>query len=294
MSTVVARSRLGFPRDPALSVPRQPVALGLLLITGALVWPVTAHALTVWTIDQEFSYGFLVPPVSLFLCWWRRGALRSCIPRGSDGGIALVLGAAAIYVFGVRVGIYAISGLALSPLLLGMIAYLWGWPSARVVAFPVAFLAFGFGLYRGLLDSAGFALQNITATGAEVLANAIGLAVSRDGLIIHVGSSAFLIAEQCSGLSSLLSLLALATVWAYVIRGRVAVRVGLLPAVLPMVVVANTLRVTAVLVVARWLGPDTATGFFHGYSSLVLFGLALAGLVLMSRVFGCKLPSLSQ
>src|SRR5207245_1920719 len=55
---------------------------------------------------------------------------------------------------------------------------------------------------------------------------------------------------------------------------------------LATVVVANTARVTLVLFVAAWWGQDAAIGFFHGLSSLLLFGVALGGLLVVSRTVG--------
>jgi exosortase len=164
-----------------------------------------------------------------------------------------------------------------------------------VLAFPCGFLVFGLGLYRGLLNSVGFALQGTTAMGAEVAARALGLDVVRDGLVLHSATSAprfdFVVAETCSGMSSLLSLLTLAAVWIWVTRASPGGRIGVLSSVIPVVVIANCARVTLVLLVAAHLGQDAALGFFHGASSLVLFGVSLLGLVAIGRIFGCKVPT---
>ena len=66
---------------------------------------------------------------------------------------------------------------------------------------------------------------------------------------------------------------------------------AILIGVLPLVVIANTARVTLVLFVAAMFGEDAALGFFHGVSSLILFGLALVGLLGLSRIVGCKPPA---
>jgi len=238
----------------------------------------------VWATDEEFSYGFLVPPVALAIVFWRREALRRNLGRGHLAGLGLVGASVLLLLVSRRTGINALGGIAVSPLLVGMAAYLWGWPAARVLAFPSGFLIFGLGLYRGLLNSVGFALQNITAVGAGWTSQAIGLDVVRDGLVLHSHAAAaaspqfaFVVAQTCSGMSSLLSLLSLAALWVYATRGHLRGRVAVVAAVLPLVLVANTSRVTLVLLIASMFGQDAALGFFHGASSLVLFGLALAG-----------------
>jgi exosortase len=261
-------------------------------LTVIFVWPTLVHAIEVWSVDDEFSYGFLVIPICVLLAWQQRRAFRSNATRGADSGLILVLAAAGAILLNGRVGINALSGLAVTPLVLGICAYLCGWTAARSMAFPIAFSAFGLGVYRGAFDFAGFALQHVTAQASEVLANSLGLAVTRDDLVLTVRQYAFLVTEECSGLSSLVSLLAVASLWIWFVRGSHLARLSTLLAVVPLVLAANVMRVTAVLAVASDFGPETAVGFFHGASSLVLFGMALAGLIITGRLLGCRLTTL--
>jgi exosortase len=182
-----------------------------------------------------------------------------------------------------------------TPLLIGMAAYLWGWRAARVIAFPSAFLLFGLGLYRGLLSSIGFVLQDVTAQGTALVGQSIGLSIIRDGLVLRSGPGsqdwAFVVAQACSGMSSLLSLLSLATLLIYVARGSATAKGVVLLGVAPLVILANTIRVTLVVAVASAFGEEAALGVFHGASSLLLFGTSLLGLVILSRTVGCRLPA---
>jgi exosortase len=258
------------------------------LATLAVITPAFAHAIDVWSTTEEFSYGFLIPPVSAGVIWWRRHELARSLGAGASTGLLLVIPALLAYLGGERLGIHAITGLAVSPLLIGAAVFLWGWQAGRVLAFPFAFLAFGLGVFRGLLDSVGFALQGITAFGAGTMGQLVGLPVVRDGLVLSSDGWAFIVADACSGMSSLVSLLALAALWVYAARGSMPGRLAVLASVVPLTIFANSLRVTLVLVVANFFGQDAALGFFHGASSLVLFGLALGGLVVVSRLVGCR------
>lgn len=256
--------------------------------TAALLWPAFAHAIEVWSTTEEFSYGFLIVPCSLAVIWWRRQALRASIGRGSSLGLAVVAIALLLYLGGERLGIHAVAGLAVSPLLFGGVVYLWGWRTGRVLVFPIGFLAFGLGVFRGLLDSVGFALQGVTAMGATALAQLAGVVVVRDGLVLTSDRFAFIVADTCSGMSSLVSLLALGALWTYAARGSLPGRLVVLASVVPLTIIANSTRVALVLVVANFFGQDAALGYFHGASSLVLFGLALCGLLGVSRLVGCR------
>jgi exosortase len=252
------------------------------------VWPAFAHAIEVWSTTEEFSYGFLIPPISLGVIWFRRKALLSSAGAGSKVGLAIVGVSLLVYLAAERMSIHALAGIAISPLLWGAAIYLWGWTVGRILAFPLGFLIFGLGVFRGLLDTVGFALQGITAYGAATLGTLIGLPVVRDGLVLSSDRFAFIVAEPCSGMSSLVSLLALAALWTYVARGSMTARAAVLLSVAPLAIFANSARVTTVLVVAHWFGQDAAIGFFHGASSLVVFGLALGGLMIVSRLVGCQ------
>jgi exosortase len=264
------------------------LGIGVLEALAVFVVPAYVHAVAVWSLDEEFSYGFLITPLALGMVWWRRKALLRSIGHGSNLGLPIIVLGLILTLVSRRTGINALGGVAITPLLFGTVLYLWGWRAARVLGFPIAFLIFGLGLYRGLLNSLGFALQNVTATCAAFAGQALGLHVVRDGLVIQSQTFGFVVAEACSGMNSLLSLLALAALWTYATRGSLPGRLAVFLSVLPLVLFANTTRVTLVLLVANWLGQDAAIGFFHGASSLMLFGLALSGLLLISRLVGCK------
>jgi exosortase len=263
-------------------------ALLLVVVTAALVAPAFIHAVQVWSTTEEFSFGFLIPPTSVGLILWKWPAIRRSVGRGANTGLLLALPALAVYLLAHRTELHALGGLMVPPLLIGTTVYLVGWSTGREIAFPVGFLAFGLAVFRGLLDSVGFALQQVTAYGASLLAHGVGVPVVRDGLILSSDTFAFVVAEPCSGMSSLVSLLALAALWTHVVRGPLSARVVVVASILPLVLVANSTRVALVLLVASWFGQDAALGFFHSASSLILFGMALVGLILVSRLVGCR------
>jgi exosortase len=269
-------------------------AVVLVAVAAALVAPAFVHAYEVWSTTEEFSFGFLIPPISIGLIVWRRATIRRSVGRGANTGLLLALPSLAIYLLAHRIELHALGGLMVPPLLIGATVYLVGWNTGREIAFPVAFLAFGLGVFRGLLDSVGFVLQEITAYGASLLAHGVGIPVIRDGLILSSDTFAFVVAEPCSGMSSLLSLLALGALWTHVAKGPLPARLVVIASILPLVVVANSTRVALVLVVASWFGQDAALGFFHSVSSLILFGMALIGLMLVSRSVGCKTLTLAS
>ncbi|MBV9355837.1 MAG: exosortase/archaeosortase family protein [Chloroflexi bacterium] len=255
---------------------------------AALLYPSLTHAVDVWSTTEEFRFGFLIVPIVLALVWRRRVELRASVRHGSGWGLVLALPALLVYVAAWRMGIHALAGVAVSPLLLGAAIYLWGWRTGRLLAFPFAFLIFGLGDFKGLLDTVGFGLQQVTASGAALLARGVGVPVVHEGLNLSSSTFDFVVAEACSGMSSLVALLALASLWIYLSRGQLWARLVVLASVPPLVVAANSVRVALVLLVGDRFGEAAALGYFHGLSSLVLFGVALSGLLLISRGVRCQ------
>src|SRR5215813_11073204 len=102
------------------------VPLGLALATLAVIWPAFAHALEVWSTTEEFSYGYLIPLVSIGVIWFRRQALLSSLGRGATAGLAIVLVSLVAMLGAERMGIHALAGIAVSPLLFGAVVFLWG------------------------------------------------------------------------------------------------------------------------------------------------------------------------
>ena len=61
-------------------------AVLLAIATALLIGPAVAHGVDVWSTTEEFSFGFLVPPISLGLIWWRRDRIMASVGPGATGG----------------------------------------------------------------------------------------------------------------------------------------------------------------------------------------------------------------
>ena len=89
------------------------------------------------------------------------------------------------------------------------------------------------------------------------------------------------VAEACSGIRSLLSLVTLAIIYGYFLEKRKSMRVVLAVAAIPIAVVANGLRVVGTGLLAQYWGPNKAEGFYHSFSGVFIFLLSMALLSFM-------------
>ncbi len=261
------------------------IVLGVIVaLLATLYAPVFADFVQAWLTYPEYNYALLVPLTSLFLLWRRWPTLRARAARPAARG-GLALGAGLIMLLaGISSGVHVVQGLSFIVVVLGLVWFLRGRDTARVALFPVAYLACGLGLYRGLAISLGFAMQHITARYANTLANLLGAPSHRDGLLLTLGHTQFLVAETCSGLSSLLSLLALGWLVVGEGRGTLPYKLLLYLSIVPLALIANIVRVALVLVISQDISPAIADGFVHGLFGGMIFIITLSLLLLIRKV----------
>jgi len=263
----------------------------LVAAVGVAYVPVLAHGVDVWRSDAELSFGFLVPPVVAVLTFLHRGQLRSARAAGRGSGLALLIAGLVLLVASARSGVHALAGVSVLPVAVGGAAYLYGLGVARLLTFPAALLAGGLSLYRGLLSPLGFALQQVTAQAAAAAAGLAGVPVRRSGVDLFTGHVHLVVAEACSGMDSLLALLCLGALFVGLTRASIVRRAALVGLVLPIIVVANVLRVTLVLVLAWPLGAAVAGSALHDLLSAILF--VAATLLFLATGFALRcVPSL--
>ncbi len=256
----------------------------------AVYYPVFAHAVDLWSVDEEMSFGFIMPPIAIGLLWLRRRAILRSITqeRGSGFGLLFVALGMVLLVIDIRSSIRAIGGASFAVTFLGAIAYLYGLKTARLALFPIAFLTVGLSLYRGLFQPLGFSLQSLTARYSAQTASLLGVPVRRDGVDLFVGNFHFTVAEACSGMNSLLALLCLGTLVVGLAQNSLPRRALLMLLIVPIVLVANIIRVTLVLTLSRVIGLTVVDSFVHGSFSAIIFLLAFGLFFLVGKVLGCS------
>lgn len=255
----------------------------LLLYFRTFVWLAGA-----WLRDPAYSHGFLVPLISGFIVWKKRHELQGVLfSAGAGGGSGLLVLAAGLLVYVVSFYWRAQFGLALSFLLVlsGLILYFGGAAAMRSLLFPVCFLVFGIPL--PFLPSVTSLLQSFSARYTSLVLGMLGIPIKTVGAEIHLGEEIFVIGVPCSGMHTLITLLAAAAVLAFFLKCRFHRKALLFAAALPIALFANVSRLVALLLIADRYGSEVAMRFFHDYSSLLLFAVAFLLLAVCSRCLGC-------
>jgi exosortase len=101
--------------------------------------------------------------------------------------------------------------------------------------------------------------------------------------VIVLASMPLDVAEACSGIRSLLTLLTLAIIYGYLTETRKWVRVVLAVAAVPIAVAANSFRIFGTGLLVQYWDPEKAEGFFHAFSGWLIFVVALIMLFAVHR-----------
>jgi exosortase len=120
------------------------------------------------------------------------------------------------------------------------------------------------------------ALQRLTTAWSSRVLDYFGVLHLRAGNVIEVGGRRLLVEEACSGVNSLLPVLACTLFFVLLVR-RPAVRAALLVAAgVAWALAANMVRVVAVACLSTPGGPDLTTGWRHEAVGFGLFAVVLA------------------
>jgi exosortase len=249
----------------------------------ALYWGTLSSLVRHWASDDDFSHGFFVLPLAAYFLWERRDAFRRAAVQPSIWGAVILAGSLLVFVAGRFGAELFLTRVSLVGVIAGSLLFLCGWRYLRIAAFPLAFLLLMIPLPAIIFNQITFPLQGVAARAGEAVIAIAGVPVLREGNILHVPGRALEVAEACSGIRSLMSLLMLAVVLGYFTEKRTGGRVLIALASVPIAIIANAGRVAGTGLAAYWVSPAAADGFFHTFSGWLVFVVAFAGLLIVQR-----------
>jgi exosortase len=259
------------------------VIAALVSATGFLYAGVLSSLVRQWSTDDNYSHGFLVVPLALYFAWERRDALAAAPVRPGAPGALLILGSLAIWTAGMLGAELFLTRVSLVGVLAGTVWFIWGVAQLRILAFPLLFLLLMIPLPSIIFNQIAFPLQLVASQAGEAVISAAGIPVLREGNVLVLPARTLEVAEACSGIRSLVSLLMLAIVLGYFTERRRGARIAIVLASVPIAILANAARVAGTGLAAQWVSPAAADGFFHTFSGWMVFVVAFAGLLLVQR-----------
>ena len=234
--------------------------------------------LVFWGHGGDYAHGYLVPVVTVGVFYWKwRTTLRHLPMISSAWGLVGIGLAMLLYVAGVRGQVPRLVAGSLVILVFSIVLYLGGWKWAREGWFPCAFLIFMIPL--NVIDPyVSFPLRMLVAKISSGLLNLLGLDVYCQGTGIYSRAGRFMpldVADPCSGIRSLIALMALTALYGQLSMDRGWKKWVLFLSSMPLAVLGNLVRITTVALVAQGFGYDPAMKIYHNFSGYIVFSLAI-------------------
>ncbi len=263
---------------------RKGVFFSLAVLSGlvAIMYaPVLRSMAQQWWDDPNYSHGLLVPVFVAYVLWRERTQWRSAPVRPSDYGLPIMLFALGLLLLGTLGAELFTARVSLIILISGIIVFLAGWQALRSVAFPISYLAFMIPLPAIIYYQLTFPLQLLASQlGAHGLV-ALGVPTVREGNLLILPNCTLEVVEACSGVRSLLSLLAAVVGYVYFAEPSIWKRCVLVVSTIPIVILSNGLRLVATGVLSFFFGPGADSGLAHTGLGLFFFALAFFSILLV-------------
>lgn len=235
-------------------------------------------------LTPEYSHGPLIPLISLYLFLReRRIAPVVDTPKRTGPGIALLVFALILGIFGNLVAIPDIVAYALILWTGGVMLTCMGWEAGKRHWKPVLHLIFMLPLPQFLYWQLTIQLQLISSELGVWFIRLADVPVFLEGNIIDLGVYKLQVAEACSGLRYLFPILSFSYLMAILYRGPYWHKMVLFALAVPLTIFMNSVRIGIIGILVNSYGIGQAEGFLHFFEGWVIFG-ACIGLLFITAL----------
>jgi exosortase len=254
------------------------------LVLGLAYAPNFRDLKSTWTDDPNYSHGFLVIPIALFILWRRlqdtpAKPLPTAVPAPWWGWVFLAAFLAARAIAYERNSQW-VETATLVPVIACLTWTFGSWPLLSRAWPAIAFLVFMLPLPPAVNTMVALPLQRIAATGSCFLLQLSGLWAIQEGNVINLstphGMAPLDVALACNGLRMLMTMAATITATIILIPLPTWKRITLLASAVPIALVSNMIRIVATGWCYHLVAGPQAKQWAHDVSGWLMMPLALA------------------
>jgi exosortase B len=240
-----------------------------------------------WQTEQE-GHGPLIIAAALWLAWECRGRLNNAAlsPAPLAGWIVLLGGLALMFLARTQ-DFLPVEVFSEIPVIIGCVLLIAGWSVLHILLFPIGFLIFSVPVPDTIVVAATVPLKVFISDAVTQALYALGYPIAQNGVMIMIGSYQLLVKDACSGMNSIFALSAIGLFYVYVFRWTSKLRgLILLAMIVPITIIANFIRVMALVLIAYHGGVDLLDGVLHDLTGIALFIVAVILMFLADGILG--------
>ncbi len=258
------------------------IRIAMLLVLWLVVfYPIYPDMVHTWLDHSDNSHAFLVPFIAFYFVWEKRHELATARLGSSAWGGGILAASLFVFVASYAGGIAFSARIAMVGALFGLVWFCLGNNFIRILAFPISFLFFMVPVPDSLISRVSLPLQLLATRLSAKMIESCSIPVYREGNMLYFIQTQLEVAEACSGIRSIVSLLMLSMIFCYFSRGGWWRKTLLVAATIPIAMTANVFRVMGTGILAHFYGDRVARGFLHQFSGLVIFAFSLAVMFLV-------------
>jgi exosortase A len=252
------------------------VLLGLFILTFIIVfYPTWQSLFNAWSSSDDYSHGFLIVPLSLYFVWQKKERLRTATIKPSWVAFPLVIIALFLYLVAQYAEIMTLASLSMILFLGSSLFLLFGFQFLKICLFPLFLLFFMVPVPAQIYATLTIPLQLFVTKITVLIASSIGIPILRDGNVIYLPEHTLQVVQACSGLRSIMMLLTLGLMIAYLSLESNLLRIILFLFAIPIAIFVNVVRVLFMVIALYYYNFDLAEGATHTVFGTMIFCLAV-------------------
>lgn len=258
----------------------------VLLLLGLVFNESLAEMSGIWMGSEEYSHGFFIPVISIYLIWVQRHQLSFVKDfKASILGLTILLLGLLLFLLGGLATIRTIQHYAFIVAVTGVFAAAFGRQGLNVAWVPLVFLLFMVPFPNFILNNLSSKLQLISSWLGVEFIRACDIMVYLEGNVIDLGGYKLQVVEACSGLRYLFPLASLSFLCAYLFKGPFWQKLLIFLSSMPLTIFMNSFRIGVIgLLVNSW-GTEMAEGFLHDFEGWAVFLLCMVLLFIEMWIF---------
>jgi len=235
-----------------------------------------------WLSNEDYTHAFFVVPIIIFMFWQQRE--KFAMSDGHFASALLCFVCLGLYFIALQSHIYTIVFFIINLFIMSCFVYLYSLGSLRYIITPLILLFMIIPIPNQILSIITYELQLRVSEVSEIVVRGLGIAMLREGNILHIQDKSFQVVDACSGIRSLISMTTLAVIVGYFSFARIFSKLLLFCFSVPVAVFINILRVVGMILLYHYFHIDVAEGTLHSTIGLLLFFVGLAILFSLQRI----------